>query len=171
MQGMDEQGKVIYIGTFSRSLAPSIRIAYMVLPVHLLDAYDKASKYMSSTVSRFEQHTLCRFIKDGLYSRHLRRAGNMYRQKQALLRSLLSDIDWLRVHGDEAGLHFLVTSDRLSERELCDRALAEGIGIRGLSRFYRGECTREGTAVIGFAEPDEATLRQAAERLRRAWQK
>ncbi|MBR2328404.1 MAG: PLP-dependent aminotransferase family protein, partial [Clostridia bacterium] len=57
MQGMDGGGRVIYIGTFSRSLAPSVRIAYMVLPKSLLSNYNEASRYMSSTVSRFEQHT------------------------------------------------------------------------------------------------------------------
>ncbi|MBO7274783.1 MAG: PLP-dependent aminotransferase family protein [Clostridia bacterium] len=170
MQGMDEQGKVIYIGTFSRSLAPSIRIAYMVLPENLLGAYSSASRYMSSTVSRFEQHTLCRFIADGLYSRHLRRAGNLYRQKQALLRSLLGEIEGLSVQGDEAGLHFIVKSDRLSERELCSRAEEAGVGITGLSRCYRGEGCPEGIAIIGFAGVSTDELTQAARRLKQVWQ-
>ena len=170
MQGMDEQGKVIYIGTFSRSLAPSIRIAYMVLPESLLSAYHQASRYMSSTVSRFEQHTLCRFIGDGLYSRHLRRAGNLYRQKQSLLRSMLGEIEGLQVQGDEAGLHFIVRSDRLSESELCVRAESAGIGITGLSRCYRGDGCPEGTVIIGFAGVGLDTLKEAAERLKSVWQ-
>ena len=169
MQGMDEGGKVIYIGTFSRGLAPSVRVAYMVLPPSLLPAYEKASHYMSSTVSRFEQHTLCKFISDGLYSRHLRRAGNLYRQKQNLLREKLKEIPSLTLRGDEAGLHFLAVSSKLSESELVSRAAAEGIGIHGLSRYWRGEGCPEGVVIIGFASPDTDTLCRVAERLRQAW--
>ncbi|MBQ2866547.1 MAG: PLP-dependent aminotransferase family protein [Clostridia bacterium] len=170
MQGMDGGGRVIYIGTFSRSLAPSVRIAYMVLPKSLLSSYNEASRYMSSTVSRFEQHTLCRFIGDGLYSRHLRRAGNLYKQKQALLRSLLGGIEGLSVQGDEAGLHFIIRSDRLSESELISRAESVGIGINGLSRYWRGEGCCEGVAVIGFAGVDTEKLKEAAQRLKQVWQ-
>ena len=169
MQGMDEHGKVIYIGTFSRGLAPSIRVAYMVLPPSLLSEYEKASKHMSSTVSRFEQHTLCRFIADGLYSRHLRRAGNLYRQKQALLREKLNGISDLTIRGDEAGLHFLVSSHRMSERDMVASALAEGIGISGLSRYWRGDGCPNGVCLIGFAGPDIATLEEAARRLKKVW--
>ena len=171
MQGMDEHGKVIYIGTFSRGLAPSIRVAYMVLPPHLLSAYDKASKYMSSTVSRFEQHTLCRFISDGLYSRHLRRAGNLYGQKQALLREKLKQIPDLTVQGDEAGLHFLVKINRMSEKDMVSLAEKEGVGVSGLSRFWRGDGCPDGIVLIGFAGPDIDTLTEAARRLSQAWSK
>ena len=169
MQGMDDSGKVIYIGTFSRGLAPSVRVAYMVLPPSLLPAYEKASHYMSSTVSRFEQHTLCKFIADGLYSRHLRRAGNLYRQKQALLREKLKDIPELTLRGDEAGLHFLAVSKKMSEEELISRARKQGVGISGLSRYWRGGGCPDGVVIIGFAGPDTDTLCNAAERLRRVW--
>ena len=171
MQGMDEHGKVIYIGTFSRGLAPSIRVAYMVLPPSLLSSYEKASKYMSSTVSRFEQHTLCRFIADGLYSRHLRRAGHLYGQKQALLREKLKQIPGLTVQGDEAGLHFLVKINRMSEKDMVTLAEKEGVGVSGLSRFWRGEGCPDGVALIGFAGPNIDTLTEAARRLSIAWSK
>ena len=85
MQGMDPEGRVIYIGTFSRSIAPGIRAAYLVLPEALLPVYGERFGFAASTVSRFEQQTLRLFLEQGLYGRHLRRMTLHYRKKQQLL--------------------------------------------------------------------------------------
>lgn len=81
ISGFDNNDKVIYISTFSRTLSPSIRIAYMVLPENLLKKYKEMFSSYSCTVSRFEQHTLEKFIKDGYLTRHLNRTKNLYRKK------------------------------------------------------------------------------------------
>ena len=81
MQGMDTGGRVVYTGTFSRTLAPSIRAAYLILPETLLEVYRARFAHGASTVSRFEQRVLCRFLSSGQYGRHLRRAGSLYRAR------------------------------------------------------------------------------------------
>ena len=80
MQGMDVGGRVLYVGTFSRTIAPSIRVAYLILPPELLEVYHNRFGHASATVSRFEQEALCRFLTSGAYGRHLRRVGNLYRR-------------------------------------------------------------------------------------------
>ncbi len=82
MQGIDTAGKVAYIGTFSRSIAPSVRIAYLVLPPALLQRYQTLCSHYSPTVSRFEQHTLFQFMKGGHFERNINRNRNTYRKKK-----------------------------------------------------------------------------------------
>ncbi len=167
MQGMDGISKVIYIGTFSRSLAPSIRIAFAVLPPRLSEIYRASFKGIPSTVSRFDQQTLCAFMSRGLYARHLRRAVGVYRQKQALFRSLLSEIPGVTLSGAQAGLHFLVTAPEKSEKELVAAAAGEDVAIRGLSEYRRENPVPERTLVLGFGGVDTKTIPAVCERLKR----
>ena len=82
LQGIDTAGKVAYIGTFSRSIAPSVRIAYLVLPPALLQRYQTLCSHYSPTVSRFEQHTLFQFMKGGHFERNINRNRNTYRKRR-----------------------------------------------------------------------------------------
>src|SRR6185312_15366886 len=89
LQGMDKGDNVIYLSTFSKSLMPSLRIAYMVLPKVLLKRYKNAFIHYSSTVPRIDQHILARFMADGHFSRHLNRMRKIYKRKlQALTEAL-----------------------------------------------------------------------------------
>ncbi|MEG2286796.1 MAG: PLP-dependent aminotransferase family protein, partial [Ruthenibacterium sp.] len=91
LQGLDDGTHVIYISTFSKSIAPAIRIGYMVLPPALLLRYREEFGFYSSTVSRFEQQTLCRFMDEGYFARHLARLRIAYRQRRdALVAALQS---------------------------------------------------------------------------------
>lgn len=169
MQGLDQVGRVVYVGTFSRTIAPSIRAAYLVLPPELLKRYREGFHYASATVSRFEQQTLTRFLSQGLYARHLRRAGNAYRTRQAELLRLLREIPGAAVSGAEAGLHFLLTVPGLSERELLARAASVGARMHGLSEYVHGGVCRPSTLVVGFAGLRAEEIGEAVEALRRAW--
>ena len=151
MQSMDSEGKVIYVGTFSRSVAPGIRVAYLVLPRPLLGCYRQVFGYGASTVSRFEQQTLRLFIQRGLYSRHLRRSVNLYRKKQELLLSGLRALPGAETRGTEAGLHFLLTLPGRDEAWLTARAARADIPLRGLSAYCLGAPPIAGTVVVGFA--------------------
>lgn len=122
LQGLDRRGKVVYFGTFSRSIAPSIRVAYLILPPALLERYRQLFPRAASTVSRFEQEALRRFLTGGQYAGHLRRVGNLYRRRCARLTEALLAIPGAQVSGADAGLHFLFTLPRFSEAELVERA-------------------------------------------------
>lgn len=169
MQGLDLGGRVVYMGTFSRSIAPAIRVAYMILPPALLERYHSTFPHGACTVSRFEQESLRRFLIQGLYGRHLRRTGNLYRRKCALFSQALSQIPGVTLTGQEAGLHFLLTLPRLSEQELVERAAAQSVRVYPLSQFCHTAPPLPSTVVLGFAGLTEQELTQAAARLAKAW--
>ena len=171
MQSLDDGGKVIYVGTFSRSIAPSIRVAYLVLPRRLLPVYEQRLGFAASTVSRFEQQTLAAFLSRGLYARHLRRAANLYRKKQQLLLEELAKLPGARVAGAQAGLHFLLTLPGKDEGRLVACARAAGVPVRGLSSYCRECACPESTLVLGFAGLKLEEIPDAAKALREAFEK
>lgn len=169
LQGLDRAGRVVYMGTFSRSIAPAIRVAYMILPPELLERYRRTFSHGACTVSRFEQESLRRFITQGLYGRHLRRTGNLYRKKCALFTGALSEISGVTISGADAGLHFLAALPRFSEAELVERAAAKSVGIHPLSRYCHAVRPKPSTVVLGFAGLRSEELAQAAALLKEAW--
>lgn len=168
MQGLDKRGRVIYVGTFSRTVAPSIRMAYMILPPALLEVYRSKFGHAAATVSRFEQEALRKFLASGAYSRHLRRVGNLYRHRREALVSALEG--WGRVSGAEAGLHLLFTLPGREEADLIIRAARAGYRVRGLGAYCLKEKPAPGTLVLGFAGLPEEKAKDAAADLRRAFQ-
>lgn len=162
MQGLDRQGRVVYLGTFSRSIAPAIRVAYMILPPALLERYRTSFPLAASTVSRFEQEGLRRFIVQGLYARHLRRVGNLYRKKCALLTQALSAIPGAALSGHQAGLHFLLTVPGVSEENLTARAAVRSVRVHPLSQYCHAVPPIPSTLVLGFAGLSEDELTEGA---------
>lgn len=169
LQGMDGRGHVVYLGTFSRSLAPAIRAAYMVLPPALLERYRALPGHGMSTVSRYEQHVLARFLSEGFYARYLRRVGNLYRRRREALIAALEGIPGVATSGSGGGIHLLIHAPRFTEAELLERAAAQGIELRGLSSFCREQSARRSTLVAGYGGLRDDEIPEAAERLKRAW--
>jgi len=168
MQGLDQGGRVIYVGTFSRTIAPSIRVAYLILPQELLGVYRAKLGHANATVSRFEQEALCRFLTSGAYGRHLRRVGNLYRKRRDALVSALEG--WGEVRGHDAGLHLLFTLPGREEGDLVERAAQAGYRVRGLGEYGQFAPQLPGTLVLGFAGLPEDRAAQAAGELRRAFE-
>ena len=170
MQGMDTGGRVVYTGTFSRTLAPSIRAAYLILPEALLEVYRARFAHGASTVSRFEQQVLCRFLSSGQYGRHLRRAGSLYRARCAALTAALKEaFPQGRVSGAGAGLHLLLTLPGRDEADLAARAAAAGYRVRTLGEYCRGASPLPGSLVLGFAGLDVAAAPKAVGDLAQAF--
>lgn len=143
LQSADKNGKVIYINTFSKTLAPSIRISYMVLPQKLLPAFEQKIGFYSCPVSSFEQLTLAKFIEDGSYGKHIIRMKNFYRN---LRNTLISAIEtsafakFCKIQEEESGLHFLLTLETaFSPQELIRRLNAQKINLPPLTDFYYGK--------------------------------
>ncbi len=140
LQSIDGEEKVIYINTFSKTLAPTFRISYMLLPAHLASLfYDKLGFY-SCTVSNFEQFTLAKFIEDGYFERHINRMRTYYRAKRDALLAYIANSDIapaLTVEGENSGLHFLLhLATNASDEEIKKAAAAQGIYIKFLSDYY-----------------------------------
>lgn len=175
LQASDKQGKVIYIGTFSKAIAPAIRVSFMVLPPVLLEKYHRECGFYSCTVSRIDQRILEEFIRDGYFERHLNKMRKIYRAKHDLLMDSLKTMrKSFDISGENAGLHLLLTSKtEREEKWLREAAAAVGVKVYGLSdSVVDGEdIPHNGTVLLGFGGLDEAAIRQGVELLKQAWYK
>ncbi len=174
LQGYDRNGRVIYIGTFSKSIAPAIRMSYLVLPKSLLERYRKNSSFLSSTVSRVDQLILQKFIEEGYYERHLNKMRALYKNRHDILLSALKKMgDMFLISGEHAGVHLLLEfQDGRNEEELIRQAEEEGICVYGLSRYCVKEEKKQhdrATILLGYANMNEEAIREAAVLLERAW--
>ena len=137
---VDKNEHVIYLNTFSKTIAPSIRISYMVLPPHLLRQFRQNLGFYSCTVSSFEQYTLASFLSQGRYEQHLNRMKNRYRQKRDKVIELICSgelADRAEIMEQDAGLHFLMRLDtQLSDRILREQAMEQGLRLALLSDYY-----------------------------------
>lgn len=140
LKGIDVMEKVIYINTFSKSLASTIRISYMVLPYHLLERFYKKLGFYSGTVSNFEQYTLARFIGRGYFEKHINRQRNYYRNLRNTFLDAIKEStfrDKVTIMEEDAGLHFLMKiKTEISDSQLVSRAREAGLKIACLSEYY-----------------------------------
>ena len=141
LQSIDHSGRVIYINTFSRTLSPSLRISYMVLPLTLLQSYQQNLGFYSCTVPAMEQHTLARFLNGGFFEQHLNRTRLIYRTKRDQVIAALNESPLagrFRISGENAGLHFLLTLDtQRTDQELTQAAEQANIRLSFLSDYCR----------------------------------
>ncbi len=158
--------KVIYLNTFSKTLAPSIRIAYMVLPDALMKVFNEKLSFYSSTVSSFEQYTLATFISDGYYSRHINRMRNFYKGYRKtiideLKKSQISDR--IKIHEATSGLHFILELDLKVDDKKFVRALSErGIKIKKVTDYcYLKNDNYKHQFIINYSAVQKDQLKEA----------
>lgn len=172
LQSIDQTEKVIYMNTFTKSLASTIRISYMVLPPRLLASYYQQLGFYSCTVSNFEQYTLAAFISQGYFEKHVNRMRTFYHRQRDLLldaikKSPLSSM--VEITEEDAGLHFLMKlATTLSDEELIRRAQREGVRISCLSQYYHQQ--REGAEhilIINYSGIESDRIAEAIARLSR----
>ena len=171
LYSLDNHGKVIYMNTFTRTLAPSLRIAYLVLPPELLHRYKQNLMFYACTVSEIEQYTLCKFIQGGFYERHLSRMRTIYRMRRdTLLKGLAPLTKNFTIQGQEAGLHLLLTSrQNIQDQILIEQARLKGIGVYGLSDYYCTPSQKISTVIIGYAGYAIQDLEVITQLLVEAW--
>lgn len=171
LQASDARGKVIYLGTFSKAIAPAIRVSYMVLPERLLKIYKENCYFYSCTVSRIDQRILNEFIRDGYFERHLNKMRKVYRNKHdVLLESLKPFEKEFDISGEHAGLHVLLTAKKNTAEEVYIRAAAEKrIKVYGLSDSMVTKTKGEATILLGFGGLKEDEIINGVTLLREAW--
>lgn len=173
LQASDKNGKVIYIGTFSKSIAPAIRVSYMVLPQTLLEAYERYASFLASTVSRTDQAMLNEFIKEGFFERHLNKMRKRYKAKHDLLLNELKSFEhrfW--ISGDNAGLHILLhAKDEAKEKELVQQAKREHVRVYSLTETFirRVEPEEKAIILLGYGGLSEKEIITGVDILRKAW--
>ena len=172
---VDEGGRVIYLNTFSKTIAPSIRISYMVLPHRLLPAFREKLGFYSSTVSGFEQYTLARFMAEGYYEKHLNRMRKRYHQKRDAVIACIRGgplAARARITEEDAGLHFLMTLDTpLPDGTLRRLAAQRGVRLAMLSEYYNAPAAAPPhVLVVNYSGIDIEKLPQALSRLAEIWE-
>ena len=172
---IDEAQRVIYLNTFSKTIAPSIRISYMILPPRLMEVYREKLGFYACTVSGFEQYTLAKFMAQGRYEQHLSRMKARYRQKRDAVIAMLRSsplADRVEIMEQDAGLHFLVRLDtRLPDAALRSRAAEQGVRLALLSDYYSvPETAPQHIVVVNYSGIDLERLPEGLRRLAQAWE-
>lgn len=174
LQSIDNNGKVIYIGTFSKSIAPSFRISYMVLPEELLKTYLETADAISSPVSSLEQKMIGAFIASGVFEKHVNKMRKVYKGKRIVLMNALKE--WgsqVRITGENAGHHLLVQlNNGLTENEMYCRALAQGIRVYPVSPYFiHGVPEKyQSMVLLGYGSLSDEQIYRGIGILKEAWE-
>ncbi len=156
LQSLDNTDSVIYVSTFSKSISPSIRVAYAVLPKKLLKQYQNKTNIEGGTVPRHTQYMLSKFMNEGHFERHLNRMRKIYRNKRDLIIEQLQKYpDDFRVSGELTGMHFILTvTNGLSLNECIKRTKRCDIEIKPVSHYRFKKVDNDPHFVLGFGGID-----------------
>lgn len=175
LQSQDPFGKVIYIGTLSKAIAPAIRLSYMVLPDKLLSRYYENAAFYFSTVSRIDQNVICHFFEQGHFERHLNRMRKIYKAKHDSLLTELKRVQIpFQISGESAGLHFIITlgppsnQAEMMEQKFAQYAWKEGIRVYPVSDYYIQTIERSPMILLGFARLKEEEIIEGVHRFSKA---
>jgi GntR family transcriptional regulator/MocR family aminotransferase len=168
LQGLDRGSRVVYIGTFSKVLFPSLRLGYIVIPLDLIERFLVVRLTTDISPPTFLQAVLADFIREGHFSRHIRRMRLLYRDRRsALLDSLKNDLGIaVDVTGEQAGLHLSVTLPRgFRDHQIAERALQQRLWLAPLSASYQQQPAQQGL-ILGFSNTSSEEIPRAVKKLR-----
>ena len=166
IQSLNHNHRVIYLNTFSKTLVPSIRISYMVLPNKLMERYIHTMNFYSCTVSAFEQYALAAFMDNGYFERHIHRMKKYYRAKRDSMLRVFENSRLCRyavIDEKDAGSHFLIHLDTtLSDTQLKWLAREHGIYLDCLSEYCEtGKEQHAHTIIVNYSDLDEKSFGRA----------
>ena len=152
LQGLDNENRVIYVGTFSKVLFPSLRLGYLVVPNDLVEVFSKTLSFISNHSPMPEQVVLTDFIREGHFGRHIRRMRNFYAERQQILINAINSelSEYLEVKDDVAGMHLIAwLKNGLSDKKLAEKALNFGVYTPPLS-FYCSQTNLPDAFLLGY---------------------
>ncbi len=167
LQGLDRSNHVIYLGTFSKVLFPSLRLGYLVVPPDLTDVFVAVRLFVDRHVPILEQMALADFITEGHFTRHIRRMHTVYAERRAvLIAAVASELgEMLEVHAPEAGMHLVGRlPPHVDDAKVTQQAAKYGVEVIPVSVFRREPMPREGL-VLGYAAVNEQEIREGVHRL------
>lgn len=172
MQSIDVSDRVIYMNTFTKTLASTVRISYMILPPPLLEQFYERLSFYSCSVSNFEQYTLGKFIEEGFFEKHINRLRNHYHKKRDILLGAIRESrlgDLVHISGEEAGVHFLMEiQTEKEEEEFLTCAQTQGIRLSPLSAHYHDqEAERKNVYVMNYSSVHMEDAQEIVRRLER----
>ena len=169
LQGLDDDDRVIYLGTFSKSLAPSLRTSYMVLPNKLLNKYKENMSMYDQPTSKLNQKTIKLFMSNGYWERHIQKMRKVYRKKYYTLIKSIEDYlnDKVRLIGGNAGLHILLEiRNGMSEDMIIQKTEMAGVRIYPTSKYWITHSNLDFPIfLIGFGGLSEKQIKEGLELL------
>jgi GntR family transcriptional regulator/MocR family aminotransferase len=168
LQGLDANSRVIYIGTFSKVLFPSVRLGYIVIPPDLIDRFMAVRIAMDIFPSYLYQEVLADFMNDGHFARHIRKMRALYQTRRTVLvNSIRREFgNRLDVLGTQAGMHLVVTlPEGICDIDVATAAAKRGLWIRPLSPSYVNGKPRHGF-ILGFGSVSEDQIPRAVRQMR-----
>lgn len=172
LQSIDADGHVIYLGTFSKALSPSIRMGYMILPPQLSEAYLHQFAHYNSTVPLLNQYIIGRLIETGQYDRHIRRLNHVFRKRLEAFSDAFSEVkEKIHIASNGSGQYFLLSfAEKVSQEMLIEQALQHGVRVYSTMEFWqdKADCPPN-TLFLGFSKIDLADIPDCVTRLKSAW--
>lgn len=170
LQSIDVLEKVIYMNTFTKTLASTIRISYMVLPMHLVKLFHEKMSFYSCTVSTFEQYTLAHFIQEGYFEKHINRMRIFYQKKRNLLLDAIKKSPLsahVTISEEDAGLHFLMELNTDTDAEIFKlRAEEKNIRLSCLADYYVLPPSRKRPIfIMNYSSVPDENIQEAVERI------
>jgi len=162
LQGLDTEGRIVYIGTFSRTVFPALRIGYLIVPKSLTTVFTAAKWLNDLHSATLEQQTLAEFISTGMYERHLRRLRRRNTARREFLLEAIHKYLGKRVEvtGDGSGAHIVLwPRKRISEDTIVAHAASRGVGVYGISHCFLAQPSRPGV-ILGYSRMNEKEIRE-----------
>ncbi len=172
LQSIDTHGNVIYFGTFSKALSPSIRMGYMILPPVLLEKYHKRYEEYNATVPVLNQYIIGRMLESGLYDRHIRRLNQVFRKRlEAFMQAFEEISNHIKLISNGTGQYFLLQfSQETSQEVLIDKALEQGVQVYSTMKFWQDQADcPPNTLFLGLSKIKIEEIPDCVDRLKRAW--
>lgn len=168
LKGLDEQDQVVFLGSFYKTLFPSLGVAYLVLPEALVEPYYRTRDFIGEHVPLLLQAMLADFMQRGYMLRHVRKMQALYAKRRECLIGTLEKYFAQRatIFGDEAGMHILVRfQTKLSDAEIVRRAQEAGVGVLSSAPYYAKQPPQPAEIIMGFADLSEAKIEEGVRRL------
>lgn len=169
LYSLDGNGRVIYFNTFSKTLIPSLRISYMVLPYELAQHYEEGLSFYSGTVPSMEQYALARFISEGYFERHINHMRNYFKSQrgslfEAVKESPLGGIS--HIYENSSGTYFLLELDtKLADKELVTRIREKDINVACTSEYMAQPHGDTHTLVINYCGVYAERIKETVQRI------
>ena len=174
LQSLDNENRVIYLGTFSKTLFPGMHVGYMILPESIMNLFIEKGSFINQTASKIHQLTIAEFMRKGLFEAHLRKMRNIYARKQQFLIDCIKNEfgENAAVYGEKAGLNVVLqVKNKLDESELINAALEKGVKVYPVSFYYfdKNNYKKHNMVLMGYGHLSFEEMGNGIRSLKKAW--
>jgi len=169
LQGLDDSQRVLYVGSFSKVLLPTLRMGYLIVPENLVSLFSKVKQITFSNTEPVKQAVVAEFIQQGHFGRHLKRMRMLYKDRmQHIIDEANKKLQqWFEVVDYGAGMHLvLILKQGVDDIALADKLSSKGLGCKALSEYYISKTKKQGL-ILGFSNADKQMITKGIEIVQR----